>query len=481
MLRLPSFPGAAPGAAQAPTGSTQAPTAADFPPARVVHVELRRPIPPLDPVDPGTGRRYERALVLARLHDRPLGLVTVDLSGGGLDPREHARILWAAVGERARAHLLDDGLSAPVSDLDAAGLPTTSEPRCIETRSALLHDAPLASVVVATRDHAESLEVCLDSLLALEYPALEIVVVDNAPTSDATADLVRRVSDTAPHVRYAREDRPGLAPSRKRGIQIARGEIVAITDDDVIVDRLWLAELVAGFGRAEDVAGVTGSVLPMEIETPTQALIEQYWGLGKGFDRRVYDLGRNRVDSPLYPYSAGIFGSGANLAFRASTLRELGGFDPCLGAGTKAKGGEELAIFFQILQRGERLVYEPAAIINHRHRADYEGLRRQTYGYGVGLTAYLMKILVDRPTLALDVARRVPRGAWFALSPTSKKNRAKGAAYPAELTRLELQGMLAGPFAYLASRWDGRHATRDVAHRDDAATATEPAREAAAL
>jgi len=436
---------------------THAPDLSEFQPARVVHVELSETIPPLEPVDPATKRRYGRALVVARLHGRPLGLVEVDLQAGRLDPHAHAQALWSSIGDRAQAHRQEEGLSDPVQ-LDEHGLPTDAEPRCIEARRQLLDDAPLASVVVASRDRADLLAVGLRSLLALDYPSYEVIVVDNAPTTDATANLVQRVAQDAPNLRYVREDRPGLAPARNRGIQAARGEIVAITDDDVVVDRLWLAELVAGFRRTRNVAAVTGSILPLEIETPTQALIEQYWGLGKGFERRIFDLDWYRVDSPLYPYSAGMFGSGANLAFRASVLRDLGGFDPCLGAGTPARGGEELAIFFQILQQGYRLVYEPAAILNHRHRDDYAGLRGQTYGYGVGLTAYLTKILLDQPLLAFDLTRRVPQGLRFALSPASEKNRHKGTAYPAELTRLELLGMLNGPFAYLQSRWAGRRA-----------------------
>src|SRR4051794_33184546 len=103
------------------------PSEADFPPARVLHVELSELIPALDAFDEGTGRRYRQALVLARLHGRPVGLVTIDLAKGSLEPDTHAQTLWSAVGDRVRAHLQEDGLADGVDlallDLDEWGLP----------------------------------------------------------------------------------------------------------------------------------------------------------------------------------------------------------------------------------------------------------------------------------------------------------------------------------------------------------------------
>ena len=79
---------------------------------------------------------------------------------------------------------------------------------------------------------------------------------------------------------------------------------------------------------------------------------------------------RNRAGEPLYPYTAGVFGSGANMAFRADALRAMGGFDTSLGAGSAALGGDDLAAFFDVIEAGHTLVYEPTAFVRHRHRAD---------------------------------------------------------------------------------------------------------------
>src|SRR6185312_3629836 len=144
----------------------------------------------------------------------------------------------------------------------------------------------------------------------------------------------------------------GLGWARNGGLGEARGEIVAFTDDDVVVDRYWLAELVTGFTVADHVGCVTGIALPMELRTQAQMWFEQFGGFSKGYARRVFDLAENRLRNRLYPYSAGVFGTGANMAFRTSALRATGGFDPALGPGSSGVGGEDLAAFFQIIMAG---------------------------------------------------------------------------------------------------------------------------------
>lgn len=169
MLRLP-FPAGARG------GDSQQPAATDVPPARILHIELSQPIPSIERVEPATGRQYGHAFVLARLHGRPLGVTTLELPATGLTPRQHAQALWSVVRKQAQAHLLEDGL--PVfAELDERGLPLASTPWCIEKRRALLRRAPFATVIVATRDRPESRAICLEHLLALEYPA-DVAVQD---------------------------------------------------------------------------------------------------------------------------------------------------------------------------------------------------------------------------------------------------------------------------------------------------------------
>ena len=241
------------------------------------------------------------------------------------------------------------------------------------------------------------------------------------------------------------------------GLREATAPIVAFTDDDVIVNRDWLTHIVAAFVYNKNVGCVTGMIWPAEMETPAQDLIEQYGGFSKGFSQKHYSLDINQKTDILFPYTAGQFGSGANMAFNTAVLKELGGFDPALGAGSQGMGGDDLAAFYQIVASNFTLVYEPAAIIHHWHYREYARLQKTAYGYGVGLTAYLTSTLFKKPAKLFQLLLKAPVGIFYALAPSSGKNKQKQANYPRELTRIERQGMLKGPIAYLQSWWNTRH------------------------
>jgi GT2 family glycosyltransferase len=312
------------------------------------------------------------------------------------------------------------------------------------------------TVVVATRNRPLALADCLRSLLAQTRPAERIVVVDDAPGGDETPAAVARCDPDGSRVRYVEGEGRGLAVAHNRGLLEVETALVAFTDDDVVVDHSWLERVVAAFASAPGVGCVTGRILPRELETREQLWLEGYAGFNKGLQRRLVDLAGDRPPEPLFPFAAGTLGSGANMAFSLAALQAIGGFDPALGAGTRARGGDDLAAFFEVLQRGYRLLYEPAAVAHHRHARSYGALRRQVYGYGVGLTAYLTKCFLDRPRLLVPAARLLPRAVAYGLGPRSPKNARRPDGYPRELVLVERLGMLVGPIAYLASRRKAR-------------------------
>ena len=219
-----------------------------------------------------------------------------------------------------------------------------------------------------------------------------------------------------------------------------------------MADERWLEAIAAAFASTPRAACVTGRIVPLELATRAQHLLDGYAGYDKGARRRVYGLGTARPEDPLFPFAAGKLGSGANMAFSREALELLGGFDPALGAGTRARGGDDLAAFFEVLQHGHELVYEPAAVVAHRHARDRAALERQLYGYGVGLTAYLTKCVLDRPRLLPGALTHLPAAAAHVLRRQQGRNARLPPDFPPELLRAERRGMLAGPFAYLASR-----------------------------
>lgn len=425
-----------------------------YKPARMVEIELGRHLPAIAAYDEKTGRIYTRAFCVVRLHGRPLGIVEVQMEGDEVAGEVYAARIWQELGEKIIEHLREDGLQ-PVRELDVQGICSEGNegtPSCLKERDKFYAHAPFVSVVVPTHERTAQLRRCLQSLLALRYPAYEIIVVDNAPGSSETADFIRQNYGDVPHIRYLCEKNRGAARARNRGIEAARGEIVAFTDDDAVVDADWLLEMVRAFGSAKDVACVTGLVLPLEMETPEQFWFEEYGGFSKNFRPRIFDRGRRDADSPLHPYTTGQCGSGVSMACRADFLRCVKGFDVALGPGVAAQAGEDLAMFFQVITRGYRLVYTPDALLYHLHRRDYADLRRQMYAYGIGLGAYLMKNICDAPRLLFDMAAKMPYGLYFMLSHRSPKNTKKTVRYPAELSRLELKGMVYGPIAYMKGR-----------------------------
>ncbi|MEU5509763.1 glycosyltransferase [Streptomyces fungicidicus] len=353
-------------------------------------------------------------------------------------------------------------------------VPEGADPRAVLTaaasgasREAAAGDAagdaappPYASVVVATRERAGQLARALDSLLAQDHPRFEVVVVDNAPVTGGTRELVER--KYGERVRYVCEPVPGLAVAHNRGLALARGEVVAFTDDDVVADPRWLGELTAPFAADPRLGCATGLILPARLRTPAQVLLESHGGFAKGFTPTTYDPGDPPQGEPLFPFTAGRFGSGANMAFRTDVLRAVGGFDPATGAGTAARGGDDLYGFVRVLAQGHRLRYTPYALVWHHHRETWSDLETQAYGYGAGLTAYLTAILVNRPALLPAFLARLPRGLARARALTEARDTDGGGApgahdtrthpWPRRLSRLQRRGMLYGPLGYLRAR-----------------------------
>ena len=425
------------------------------PPIRVVGLELAGTIPDLLATTSPDGVPYRQALVLVRLHGEPLGLLPLDLPAG-LPAGDLARAIWKRFHSQVAQHLTADG-EPPARQLSAAGLPPREAPPCVPERAFASRDVPLASVVVTACDRPFQLLRTLEDLLVQTYPSLELIVVDNRPGAGFTREAVNGRYGADPRVRYLAEPRVGLSAARNAGLAHARGALVAFTDDDVTIDRRWLASLAQPFLQDERTACVTGLILPLELDTRAQLWFEQFGGFAKGSQRRSFDLGPGGRRDMLFPYAPGRFGSGANTAFRTAVLRALGGFAVELGAGTPAHGGEDLDAYLNVLHAGHRLVYEPRALVWHPHHLDLPGLSRQIHRYGIGLSAALSKRLAGGREERRAILRRLPAGLAYAVHPGSAKNRSKGPGYPARLTLLELAGMLRGPIAYGLARRSARH------------------------
>jgi glycosyltransferase involved in cell wall biosynthesis len=409
----------------------------DFRPVRVLVVDAEQPLPAVEAGRTAAGVPYGSAEVLVRLHGRPLGALTLDLTAGPW-PTDRLRALvdqrWGDVVRRPRGA---DDPNPPAAEA-------------------------MVSVVVPTCRRPADVLRCVDSILATGYPRLEVIVVDNAPQDPRTAAAVTGRYAGDDRVRYLQQPVPGASRARNLGVRAARGEIVAFADDDVVVDRHWIAALSDALLTNPDVGCVTGLVLPAALDTAVQWRFEQYGGFNRGYDRRVFDLAGRRGDTLMYPYTAGALGALNNAAFRRSALRAPEAFDVTLGPGGPAFGAEDQDAFLTLLRGGSSLMYEPAALVRHRHREEYAELRWQVFTYGAGFTAALVHWAVGERSVALELLRRVPAVLPLAFGLRRSRGTATATVTPPdtglrELRRLERLGYLYGPIAYLRARRWNRH------------------------
>ena len=395
--------------------------------------------------------RHGQARILVRMHGAPIGYVSVSAT-----PEETltARARTAAetiLAEPLRRHAqCDDQSLDPSNSKQWAG--RVACPRQFATR-----DGFGVTVVICSRDRTPGLGESLRTIQQVTYDPFEILVVDNAPTGNETRELVTTLAQDDPRIRYTCESRPGLSRARNHGLTQAKFDVVAFTDDDTQVDPAWLAAIDAGFAADPEAVCVTGLVASSALNTGSERYFDSRYSWGEAFEPRRYDLVAHRHPSGLYPFSAGIFGTGANFAVRRSVVDRLGGFDPLLGAGGPGRGGEDLDMFLRLILAGGRICYLPSALVWHQHRSDTEALSEQIYSYGYGLGAYLAKHLLggQLPTVLLGHGLRQTRVVLGRMRRASQAGQMRTGGKRLALN--EARGVLAGALCYYrASRRTSR-------------------------
>jgi glycosyltransferase involved in cell wall biosynthesis len=264
---------------------------------------------------------------------------------------------------------------------------------------------PYVSVVVPVRNGERSLDSCLGSLAAQDYPPdrHEILVVDNGST-DRTPEII----DSYP-VRHLHEPRRGVSHARNRGIEAARGEIVAFLDGDCTADPSWLRGIAEPFSDPE-VGCVAGELRHIEPTTAAERQAKRLLGRWQQF-----------AFSSNPPYAIT-----ANAAYRREVFDQIGRFDPRLPR------AQDVEIGLRFHDRSPlRMEYGGEAIARHQHRPTQLGFFRQQLGwaYGAGLVgAKHRKLLGHRGAPKLREVGNAIRGLWLVLAA-----RARGRARPEHL------------------------------------------------
>lgn len=215
------------------------------------------------------------------------------------------------------------------------------------------------TVILCTYNRRESLIQALESLAAQVVPEdweWEVVVVDNNSTDgtrDAIEQFVRRYSQ---RFRYVLETQQGHSHARNAGVREARGDVLAFMDDDTVVPPDWLHSLTKSVHKGEWV-GTGGRVLPKWTSPcPRWLDLESEYAAGPLV---VFDLGPEGCELKQAPF-------GANMAFHKSMFAKYGAFRTDLGRRPdNLMGNEESEFARRLLTHGERLRYEPSALIFH--------------------------------------------------------------------------------------------------------------------
>ena len=217
------------------------------------------------------------------------------------------------------------------------------------------------SIVLCTYNRSGNLRRVLKDLEDLAVPqgvSHEIIVVDNN-SSDDTKSVVEATIRGQPEVfRYARESRQGKAFALNTGIGLSRGDILIFTDDDVQIDRLWLAEIMRSF-ESYPCMGIGGRIIAVW-NSPKPEWFEE-GGRYQLIPAVVveFDLG----DQPS-EMRTGAWG--ANMAFRRAAFKKYGLFREDLGRNpANLIGGEDTEFCERLLRGGEQMMYIPSAIVYH--------------------------------------------------------------------------------------------------------------------
>jgi glycosyltransferase involved in cell wall biosynthesis len=281
-------------------------------------------------------------------------------------------------------------------------------------------DWPSISMVVCAYNAASTLDECLTHACALDYPNLEIIVVDDG-SADATAEIARRHP-----VRVASIDHAGLATARNEGLRLATGDMVAYLDADAYPPPEWPYYLVLGMD-APDVGGVGGPNVPPPDDPPAAHRVAR----APGGPLHVL-LSDDRAEHV----------PGCNMAFWRDVLMEVGGFDPIF-----TSAGDDVDLCWRVLDREWQIAFHPAALVWHHRRPGLRAYLRQQRGYG--------------RSEALVEVRHPSR---YTVTGTARWRGRIYDSFPASLTRQRVYHGLYGAAAYQSVYRGGGHAL-DLFHQ----------------
>jgi GT2 family glycosyltransferase len=280
----------------------------------------------------------------------------------------------------------------------------------------------LLSVVIPNWNGKKFLPTCLDALARQTYPQIEIIVVDNA-SNDGSQALLREQYPAV--ILIELPENRGFTGACNAGILAARGEYIALLNNDTQVDDQWAAAVVAAFSHAADVGSVASKMLLFDRRDHIHTAGDFFTVDGRAGNRGVWQQDTGQFDQTEYVFSA----CGGSAVYRRAMLDEIGLLDDDFFF-----SGEDVDLGWRAQLAGWRCLYTPAAMVYHHLSATGGGV---TASYYDGRN--LIYILVKNYPAALWQRYR-----WRILQAQGQLAWEAIRAWRGEAARARLKGMLAG-------------------------------------
>lgn len=216
-------------------------------------------------------------------------------------------------------------------------------------------DKGKASFIVVNWNGKDTIEECLDSILAQTYKNHEIIFVDNH-SEDGSAELVKEKYDIDKLILL--DKNYGYAEANNIGYSKAEGKYIALVNNDAVLDKNWLEKAIDVFQKNE--YKNAGSVATKNIYYHQRNIIDtagvEYFGFGAGWDYKGLPADSSEVNQRKE-----VFGACATAAlYRKKIIDELGLFDPRYFIYF-----EDTELAFKLRLFGYTCIYEPEAVCYH--------------------------------------------------------------------------------------------------------------------
>jgi O-antigen biosynthesis protein len=216
----------------------------------------------------------------------------------------------------------------------------------------------MISVIVATCNRPEKIGYCLKSVLNNFFSDFEVIIVDQSDSQKSKHEIL---SLSSPKIRYFKLDSQGKSKALNFALAKVRGDLIAFTDDDCLVDKYWLKNINNFFQENKDITGLFGKVLSFKPDEHRNQICLATFPVYK----------RKIINNPDIIHYKDL-GIGNNMSLRASIFSQIGNFREWLGPGLlDIGGGEESELIYRILKKGYKLASDPKIIVYHNHWLSY--------------------------------------------------------------------------------------------------------------